>query len=539
MTGEVNEYYDFVVVGAGSAGSVMANRLTESGRWRVLLLEAGRESNPKSIIPASFGFLIDDPAANWRYQSQPEPGTANRQIPVPRGKLLGGSSSINGLVFVRGQPLDFDTWAQFGNRGWSFEDVLPVFKRMENFESGADELRSQGGPLHVSEVPDQNPLYDAWFAAGEEIGIARNRDYNGADQEGLCKTQTTIRNGRRMSTAYCYLRPAKARANLRIVANAQATRLHVTNKRCTGVTYKLGDQSITANAANEVILCAGAVATPQLLELSGIGGPQLLADQGIDVVHELTGVGENLRDHINARIQWQVTRGGVSFNERLKGLNRVFEGLKYVISRGGFLSLPSAPLLGFLKTRKELETPDIQLHLVPYTVKDPKRRLLQDTPGMTISCYQLRPESLGSIHIQSPDPTDQPAIHFNFLSDPIDQRTMVDGFKLVRTLVNARALDGFRGDEISPGSAAETDEQILAWIRGNSETAYHPIGTCRMGPADNANSVVDNELRVHGLAGLRIADASIMPTMISGNTNAGCIMIGEKASDMARAMHGQ
>ena len=523
--------YDFIIIGAGSAGSVLANRLTANGRWKVLLLEAGDASHPVSWMPASFGLLINNPAANWLYSSAPEPGTENRRIPVPRGKLLGGSSSINGLVFVRGQALDYDTWSQLGNRGWSFESVLPLFQRMEHFESGADELRAEGGPLRVSEVPDRNPLYDAWFAAAQELGIPPNPDYNGARQEGIVKTQTTISNGRRMSTAHCYLKPARSRPNLTIVTNALVHRVLLDGTRCTGVRYAHKGQTIDARAAHEVILSAGGVASPQILELSGIGNPEILAAHGIGVEHALSAVGENLRDHINARIQWEITGKGVSYNERVRGYRRYLEGARYLFRRDGFMSLPSAPLLGFLRTRDELENPDVQMHLVPYTIKDAKRRLLRDEPGMTMACYQLRPESLGSIHIQSATPGENPEILFNFLHDPIDQRTMVDGFKLVRKIANTRALDSLRGAELSPGTHVSADDEILDWIRANAETAYHPIGTCRMGP-QGPKTVVDDQLRVHGLTGLRVADASIFPTMPSGNTNAPAIMVGEKASDL-------
>ena len=479
--------------GPAQPGSVLANRLTENGRWSVLLLEAGAASHPFSAIPISFGLFIDHPGVNWRYFSEPEKGTENRRIPVPRGKLLGGSSSINGLVFVRGQPLDYNSWAQLGNRGWSFEDVLPYFQRMENFERGSDDLRAEGGPLHVSEVPDQNPLYDALFAAAGEIGIPANPDYNGASQEGICKTQTTIKNGRRMSTAHCYLRPARRRPNLRIVAEAMVQNLLLDGSRCTGVTYEHHGQMIDVQAAKEVILCAGGVASPQVLELSGIGRPDVLKAQGIEVRHALDAVGEHLRDHINGRIQWRITKPGLSYNERMRGLGKVREALRYATSRGGFMALPSAPLVGFFKTRQDLDEPDIQSHLVPYTIESAKERKLHDEPGMTMAFYQLRPESLGSIHIKSPDPSAHPCIRFNFLSEELDRQTMVGGFRLLRRLGAAKTLDPIRGEELSPGTSVQSDDEILSWIRGHAETAYHPIGTCRMGPAGRG-TVVDDQL---------------------------------------------
>jgi choline dehydrogenase len=533
MAPNTETQYDYIVVGAGSAGAALASRLTEDGRTRVLLLEAGRASHPYSRLPVSFGLLIDHPGANWRYQSDPEPGTNNREIPVPRGKLLGGSSSINGLVFVRGQPLDYNTWAQAGNRGWGWDDVLPIFRRMESFEGTRDDTRGSGGPLRVSVVPDENPLYDALFAAAVHAGYRRNPDYNNGDQDGISKTQATISGGRRMSTAHCYLQSAKNRANLRIVTEAHTERVILDGKRCVGVAYRHHGQQVEARAGRDVILCAGAVATPQILELSGIGRADVLGKHGIAVRHELSAVGENFRDHINGRIQWRVKVPQVSYNEMARGIGLFGQVLKYLTVRGGFLSLPSAPLVAFLKTRPELDTPDIQLHLIPYAIKDPKRRKLQDFPSMTVACYQLRPESLGSIHIRSAYPQTHPAIRFNFLADPIDQRTMADGFRVMRRIVEAPPMDPYRGEEFSPGKDVQTDEQVLSWMRANSQTAYHPIGTCRMGPGPNA--VVDDRLKVHGLTGLRVADASIFPTMPSGNTNAASIMVGEKAAELVKA----
>jgi choline dehydrogenase len=525
--------YDYIVVGAGSAGAVLASRLSENARTRVLLVEAGRASHPYTRFPVSFGLLIDNAAANWRYLSDPEPGTANRAIPVPRGKLLGGSSAINGLVWVRGQSLDYDTWAQLGARGWSWKDVAPLFARIEDYEKGSANGRGAGGPLHVSEVADGNPLYDALFKAAVAAGYRLNSDYNGEEQEGVVKTQASIRRGRRMSVAQCYLAPAMRRANLHVVTEAPTRRILLEGRRCVGIAYEHHGRQLQARAAREVVLSCGAVATPQLLELSGIGKPEVLTAHGIAVQHALPAVGENFRDHINARIVWRVRDPRVSYNHKARGIGALYEALKYITSGGGFLGLPSAPLLAFLKTRPELATPDVQMHLVPYAIKDPQRRVLQDFPSMTVACYQLRPESLGSIHIRSPDPDAHPAIRFNFLSDPIDQSTMIEGFRMMRRIVGAQPMDALRGEEYSPGADVGSDAEILRWIRGNAHTAYHPIGTCRMGR--ESEGVVDARLKVYGLDGLRIADASIFPTMPSGNTNAPAIMVGEKAADLIRA----
>ncbi|MFZ5779445.1 MAG: GMC family oxidoreductase [Pseudomonadota bacterium] len=529
------EQYDYIIVGAGSAGGALAARLSENPATRILLLEAGARSHPYSRMPLSFGLLIEHPTANWCYQSEPEPNTNNRQIPVPRGKLLGGSSSINGLVWVRGQPLDFDTWAQMGCRGWSWRDVAPIFTRIENYVDGdGSNGRGTSGPLKVSTVPDRNPLYDALFAAAKSAGYKLNPDYNSEDQEGVVKTQTSIYKGRRMSVAHCYIEPAMKRSrNLQVVTDAHTLRVLLDGKRCVGVEYEKGGQIVRAGA-RETILSAGGVASPQILELSGIGQPALLRRYGIEVKHELPGVGENFRDHINARIIWRVKDPRVSYNHMARGIGAATQMLKYVTTGGGFMSLPSAPLLAFLKTRPELETPDVQMHLVPYAIKDPKTRKLQDFPSMTIACYQLRPESLGSIHIRSADPKDHPAIRFNFLADPIDQAAMVEGFRMMRRIVDAPPMDPYRGEEFSPGASVQSDDEILTWIRHNSQTAYHPIGTCRMGPA-GPKTVVDDKLRVHGMEGLRVADASIFPTMPSGNTNAPSIMVGEKAADLLKA----
>ena len=545
---EERRRYDFIVVGAGSAGCVLANRLTENGRWRVLLLEAGPKSHWLSPVPVSFAKLIDDPAANWCYRSEPDEGSGGRAIPIPRGRLLGGSSAINGLVFVRGQRLDYDTWAQLGNRGWSYDDVLPVFRRMEHFEGGADgEWRARGGPLRVSEAPDESPLYDALFRAGTEVGLPRNPDYNGAAQEGMCKTQATISRGRRMSTAHCYLRPARGRANLEVASGSLARGLLLeggaaggrsgagdARLRCTGVRYVAADgREVEARAGREVVLCAGSVNSPQLLELSGIGRPGVLDEHGIGVAHALPGVGENLIDHMAPRVVLRLKRRGATYNERARGLGLAWQVVRYAAAGGGFLSLPSAPVLAFLRSREGLEAPDVQVHFAPYSVKSPHERVLLPDPGMTCTTYVLRPESRGSIHVRSRDPAQAPVIRFNFLSDALDRRVLIDSVRWVRRVMATKAMDDFRDAELKPGREVESDDEIVEWIRATAETAFHPVGTCKMGRDPMA--VVDDRLRVHGVAGLRVADGSIMPTLVSGNTNAACIMIGEKASEMMLA----
>ncbi len=522
--------FDYIVVGAGSAGCVVANRLTASGKHSVLVLEAGKASNFWSQFPISFALLLDDPVANWRFRSEPEKGTANRAIPVPRGKVLGGSSAINGLVYVRGQPLDYDTWAQQGNRGWDFDTVKHFFRKLEDFERGDDGIRGEGGPIHVSECKDESPLYDAWIAAGAEIGVPYNDDYNGATQEGMCKTQTTIHNGKRASAAAGYLRPAMKRPNLRVETEVLVERVLLEGKRAVGVEYSANGQRMTARAGREVILCAGAIKSPQVLELSGIGQADRLRDLGIEAHHDLWGVGESLRDHIAPRMKWKVTQQNVTFNGKVNGLGLGWQMLRYAFTRRGFLGMPSAPMLAFMRTREEMESPDIQLHLVPFRYDDPNKRRLGKEPGMIATIYQCRPESMGHIHAKSADPNDHPAINFNFLDAELDRRCILDGAQKVRDLMNASALDAYRGVEEAPGEHIQGDDAMLDWIRRTAETTYHPTGTCRMGPADR--NVVDERLRVHGIAGLRVADASIMPTLISGNTNAACLMIGEKASDM-------
>jgi len=524
------EHYDFIIIGAGSSGCVLANRLSEDPGNRVLLLEAGAKTHPLSSIPMSYSLFIDKPGVNWRYFSEPEEASAGRSIPVPRGRMLGGSSAINGLVFVRGQAEDYDSWAELGNHGWSFEDLLPMFKKMENFEGDGGDIRAKGGPLTVSESPDQLPIYEALFAAGEEIGVPRNPDYNGHNQEGFCKTQATVRNGRRMSAAYSHLRPALKRKNLRVVTGAMAERLILNAKQCVGVEYRCAGEMHSAHANRDVIVSAGSINSPKLLETSGIGQPELLKSHGIEVQHALPGVGENLRDHYAPRMSLKLQVKRATYNDRVRGPGLVWQMLKYATTRKGFLSIPSAPMLGFLKSSQKQARPDIQIHFVPFTVKNIQKRQLGDESGMTLTFYQMRPESRGSVHIQDRDAASHPHIRFNFLSEQIDRQCMIDGVQKIREIVATDSMASLRGDWIKPTLEIQDDEQILAWVKQTAETAYHPVGTCKMGT--DAAAVVDPTLRVHGLGGLRVADGSIMPTLVSGNTNAACIMIGEKASEL-------
>ncbi|MGD9806256.1 MAG: GMC family oxidoreductase [Hyphomicrobiaceae bacterium] len=521
---------DFIVVGAGSAGSALAYRLTENGKYRVLLLEAGQETHWLSQVPVSFAHFINKPGVNWLFASEAEKATGGRNIPVPRGKMLGGSSAINGMVWVRGQRQDFDTWAQLGNRGWSYEDVLPVFKRLESYERGDGAFRGREGPVRISDIFEGGALYDSFFAAAETVGIQRNDDYNGPEQEGIAMTQASIRGGRRMSTSRCYLEPARKRPNLDIETGALAERLIFDGKRCIGIRYRVGNEVREARASREVIVSTGSICSPQLLELSGIGKPEHLKSVGIDVVHALPGVGENLRDHWAPRMKWKVGRHGATYNEKARGIGAMNQGLRYILTGKGFLALPASPLRAFFKTRDGLASPDAMFMLQPFLVTPDIK--LDKEAGITIITHQQRPESKGSIHVSSKDATKPPAVRFNFLSDQIDRDCIVAAMRTVRKVIEAEPLAWLEPKEFGPGKQAQSDDELIDYVTRTAETAYHPIGTCKMGPDTDPNAVVDDRLRVRGIEGLRIADASIMPTLTSGNTNAPSIMIGEKCSTM-------
>ncbi len=523
--------YDYIVVGAGSAGAVVANRLSADARNRVLLLEAGPESHPWSRIPVGIAKLIKNPAANWLYSSEPEANTNGRSLPVPRGRLLGGSSSINGMAFVRGQAQDFDHWAQMGNQGWSYADVLPFFRRMESYDEGDDEFRGRNGPLRVTNPPPRDPLFATLIKAAGEVGIRHNPDYNGATQDGIAMSQATIASGRRMSTARCYLDPIRTRKNLHIETGALAKSLVLDGKRCTGVQYSVGSEQREAHASREVVVSGGTINSPQLLELSGIGQPDRLGDLGIDVRHALPGVGENLRDHYAPRTRWAIGAKWITFNDRGRGLPLVWQALRYAFTGQGLLGMVGAPMRAFVRSREGLEAPDLLLGWVPMlTEQRPKGPILSRQSGMTCYAHPMRPESKGHIHITSADPLKPPAINFNFLSSPIDAELTVRAVRIACSVMHAPAMAPLQVTELAPGADRRTDDEIIDWVKGAAETTYHPVGTCKMG--SDAMAVVDHRLRVHGIDGLRVADASIMPVLTSGNTNAPSIMIGEKAADM-------
>jgi choline dehydrogenase len=530
--------YDFIVVGAGSAGAAVASRLSESGTYRVLLLEAGTEGSSYfwSRVPVGVAKLIDNPAVNWCYSAEPDDGSGGRRIEVPRGKMLGGSSSINGMVYIRGQAQDYDHWAQLGNRGWSWQDVLPVFKRMENYDGGSDELRGRNGPLRITDSPRHKvPLLEKMIEAAGKIGLPYNPDLNGETQEGIGMSQVTIAKGRRQSTAFCYLDPARSRPNLVIEQGAMAERLVLEGKRCVGVRYNVNGVPREARATREVIVSGGSINSPKLLELSGIGQADLLRSLGIEPVHQLKGVGENLRDHYSPRVKFAITEPNATYNDNARGWRLAREAIKYAFLREGFLASTSVPIRMYFRTRPGAETPDATISVLPflYEMVGRERRIHRTKRGITMNINVLRSESIGSIHARSANPADPPAIRFNFLSAQADRDGLLAAIRKARELMSTSPLKEITGEEIAPGAHLQTDEEILGWVRNNAETTYHPVGTCKMG--SDPMAVVDSELRVHGIEGLRIADASIMPTLTSGNTNAPSIMIGEKCAAMVLA----
>ena len=525
-----SETFDFIIVGAGSAGCVLANRLTASGRHRVLLLEAGSKNrHPWLHIPLGFGKLFADRRFNWCYATEPQPGCHGREVVAPRGKVLGGSSSINGLIYIRGQAEDFNLWRQLGNVGWGYDDVLPYFRKSEDNESGANHLHGVGGPLGVSDARDRHPLALAYIEAAQQCGYPRNDDFNGATQEGAGLYQTTTRNGVRCSAAHAYLKPTRRRRNLRIVSEALATRILFEGRRAVGVEYQARGETRTARAAVEVLVSSGTFNSPQLLQLSGVGPAPLLQSFGIPVVADMPGVGDGLSDHYAGRIMLRCRRP-ITLNDAVRGWGgRIAAGLRYATTRRGFLTVSAISAGCFVRAHPLSETPDSQCSIALFSA-DTIGGELHPFPGVTGVCTLLRPESRGYVRIKSADRRQAPAIHPNYLATEKDRETIVAGTKALRRIFRAPAMARHIAEEIEPGDQCQRDDELLDFIRRRGSTTYHPVSTCRMG--QDAAAVTDERLRVHGFAGLRVVDASIMPAVVSGNTNAATIMIGEKGADM-------
>jgi choline dehydrogenase len=521
--------YDYIIVGAGSAGCVLANRLSANPGHRVLLLEAGgSDLNPWIHIPVGYFKTMHNPATDWCYLTEPDKGIADRRLQWPRGKVLGGSSSLNGLLYVRGQAQDYDRWAELGNQGWSFADVLPYFKKSEDQERGADAYHGAGGPQKVSDLRLRRPIADLFIQAARQVGIPFNPDYNGADQEGVGYFQQTAYKGFRWSTAKSFLRPARKRKNLTVITRAQTTRVTFDGQRATGVEYQHKGQKRQAYAACEVLLSAGAINSPQLLQLSGVGAKALLGKLDIPLVHDLPGVGENLQDHLQIRLVYKTSQRTLN-DEVNNWWKRAWVGIRYALTRTGPLTLAASQVAIFTRSNPAVERPDIQFHFQPLSADKPGEGAHKFS-AFTSSVCQLRPYSRGNVLIKSKDPFIYPAIFPNYLSDKRDQQVVIDAIKVARSISQAPALQPHIKDEYVPGWQYQTDAELLQAAREYSQTIYHPVGTCKMG--SDAMAVVDEKLRVQGVQGLRVVDASIMPEIVSGNTNAPTIMIAEKAADM-------
>jgi choline dehydrogenase len=528
----MTDEFDYVIVGAGTAGCVLAARLSEDPLVRVLLLEAGPPDRSLWIhLPIGYGKTMWSPRYNWCFYTDPDPNMDGRRIYWPRGKTLGGSSSINGLIYIRGQHEDYDHWARLGNRGWSHDEVLPYFIRSEANERGADRWHGDRGPLKVSNIPTRHELIEAFIDGAAEIGVARNEDFNGAIQEGGGYYQLNTHKGWRCSTATAYLGPARRRRNLTVLCNAQTVGLVIEGRRACGVRYLMAGAQRTARAAAEVLVCAGAIQSPQLLQLSGIGPASLLRRHGIGVVHDAPGVGENLQDHLQVRLSYECTKP-ITTNDQLNSWHgKVKVGLQWLLRRQGPLAVGINQGGCFMRALPQSATPDIQFHVATLSA-DMAGGRLHPWSGFTLSVCQLRPESRGHIRIRSSDPLAVPEMQPNYLATPLDRETVVAGVKAARRIAASGALAPYVKREFRPGPEARDDPALLAFARANGATIFHPSGTCMMGPADDPMAVLDERLRVRGIEALRVVDCSAMPTLVSGNTNAPAVMMAEKAAVM-------
>ncbi|MDO9439168.1 MAG: GMC family oxidoreductase N-terminal domain-containing protein [Hydrogenophaga sp.] len=529
--------YDFIVIGSGSAGGALTARLSENGQHTVLCLEAGEKGSNYvwSRPPAAVGYMYENPAVNWCYHSEPNETIGGRSLYVPRGRMLGGTSSINGMIYNRGIALDYDTWAEQGCQGWSYKDVLPYFKKLEATEIGVDSLRGRDGPMKVTVCSKVSPFYDLFIRAAQTAGVPHNDDYSGASQIGVAMAQQNVVRGRRISTATQYLGPARQRANVTIESGAEATSLILEGNRCVGVRYRRAGVLHEVRARREVIVSCGAANSPKLLELSGIGNPDILNRHGIEVRHALHGVGENLRDHYGALMKWRLNTPGISIAKRGSGWRLGLEVLKYLFFGKGFISQGMGTLRVFMPSRPGMKNPDIMMVVAPFMIEliPGVGRRMSRTDGFFMYSHPQRTESTGSVHIQSADPAVAPAIDFRFLQTETDRQTSILAVKRAREIVQSQPLGPLIAEELQPGPAVQTDDEILGFLRTQGLITNHMVGTCRMGRDDMA--VVDERLRVRGMHGLRVADASVMPTMPSGNTSIPCIMVGEKCADMVLA----
>jgi choline dehydrogenase len=529
--------YDYIIIGAGSAGCVLANRLTENTENQVLLLEAGGSDNDILIkMPTALSYPMASPKYDWGYSSAKEPYLDGREITCPRGRVLGGSSSINGMVYVRGNPLDMDEWQDLGAEGWGYQDCLPYFKRAETWQGGADEYRGGSGPLGTSGGNNMalNPLYEAFINAGEDAGYPKTDDYNGYQQEGFGPMHMTVKGGVRDSTARAYLRPAMKRPNLTVITGAEVQKILLDGKKAVGVAYKKKGMTESVYTDNEVILSAGAIGSPMILQLSGIGPAPVIRDAGVEVVHDVPGVGENLQDHLEVYFQFHCKQP-VTLNNKLGLFSKALIGARWLLFKDGLGSTNHFESCAFIRSRAGLKFPDIQYHFLPAAMR------YDGTPSIEGHGFQVhvgpnKPKSRGHVHIKNDDPRQKPEILFNYMQHEDDVKDWRQCIRLTREIIAQPALDLYRGNEIQPGEAIQSDEEIDQWVKENVESAYHPSGTCRMGSDSDPLSVVDTKCRVRGVGGLRVVDASIFPTVPNGNLNAPTIMVAEKAADIIQGL---